>query len=116
MYYSPNHPSYQKMPPIHPQCREMAKQTIEFIYPQNTNQIYLPKDIDQKVQSVVIKVAHSQKNAKIFWHLNHEYLGTTQFDHQMEISPTVGKHTLTLVDEEGNTTTKIIECIGRGDN
>ena len=40
-------------------------------------------------------------HTEIYWHIDNEYVGSTQSFHQLAISPTAGKHTLTLVDENG---------------
>ncbi len=114
-YYRKNHPLYKKMPPMHKDCAPPQAQVMEFIYPQNTNKIYLPIGIDGHTQSVVLKVAHRNSSATIYWHLNDTYLGETSYVHQMAIQPTVGRHQITLMDEQGNILHKRIVCIGRGD-
>ncbi len=114
-YYRQNHPLYQKLPPIHKDCSPLQAQVMEFIYPQNTNKLYLPVGIDGQTQAVVLKVAHRNSSSTIFWHLDNAYLGETSFVHQMAIEPTIGGHQITLIDEEGNILQKNIVCVGRGD-
>ena len=40
--------------------------------------------------------------ATVFWHLDNEYVGETQLIHQVTLTPSPGKHTVTVVDESGN--------------
>ncbi|MFM2049023.1 MAG: penicillin-binding protein, partial [Bacteroidota bacterium] len=40
---------------------------------------------------------------KLYWHLDDDFIGETIQIHQMALCPIVGKHTLTLVDENGIT-------------
>ncbi|GAF05390.1 penicillin-binding protein 1C [Saccharicrinis fermentans] len=114
-YYRRKHPLYKPIPPLHPSCADTEDRVMEFIYPQNTNKLYLPIGMDGKVQAVVLKVAHHHSNATIYWHMDHEFLGETSFVHQMTIQPTVGKHRITLIDEQGNILQKNIYCAGRSD-
>ncbi len=114
-YYRRNHPLYQKLPEIEEKCGGDKEKTMEFIYPQNNNKVYLPKGLDGIVQPVILKVAHRFSKSTIYWHLDDEYLGETSFVHHMEIKPTPGKHFLTLIDDQGNVLNKWINCIGRGD-
>ncbi len=111
-YYRRNHPLYKRLPPYHQNCYSIQTQVMEFIYPQNTNKIYLPVGLDGQMQAVVLKVAHQNSSATIYWHMDDEYLGETNFVHQMAIQPTVGLHLVTLMDEEGNILKKRIICIG----
>ncbi len=114
-YYRRHHPLYKKIPPLHPDCEGEKIKMMEFIYPQHTQDIYLPVGLDGTTQEVVLKVAHRQSSATIYWHLDDHYLGETTFTHQMAIQPSVGKHKITLMDNNGNAIYKWINCIGRGD-
>ena len=55
---------------------------------------------------LVVEIAHRNSTATINWHLNNEFIGTTEAIHQKEINPKLGKNTLTLVDDEGNSLVK----------
>lgn len=46
-----------------------------------------------------------------FWSLDDEFIVTTQLFHQVAINPPVGKHTITLVDENGITVTRQFEIV-----
>ncbi len=114
-YYKRNHPLYKVLPPVKKGCMVEESLPMQFIYPQGKSVLYIPKGLDGKLQSVVLKVAHKNASTTIFWHLDQEYIGQTSFVHQMEIQPTIGWHTITLIDEDGNELTKRIHCVGRGD-
>jgi penicillin-binding protein 1C len=90
------------LPPYRADCAAQEKSAaMEFIYPQKSTQIYVPVQLDGKTGKTVFEVAHRSSNAIIYWHLDEEYLGYTKSYHQMEFSPQPGKHTLTLVDQDG---------------
>ncbi len=114
-YYKRNHPLYKVLPPVKKGGLVEGNLPMQFIYPQGKAVLYIPKGLDGKLQSVVLKVAHKNASTTIFWHLDQEYIGQTSFVNQMEIQPTVGWHTITLIDEDGNELTKRIHCVGRGD-
>ena len=49
--------------------------------------------------------------ARIFWHLDDEYIGETTRFHQMALSPAPGKHFITLVDDAGERITHQFEVL-----
>jgi penicillin-binding protein 1C len=64
--------------------------------------IFIPRDLDGKRTEAIFEVAHSRQDATIFWHLNEEYVGSTQRFHKLALNPSPGEYTLTLVDDVGN--------------
>ncbi len=75
---------------------------MQLIYPAAQAKIYIPRDLDGSLSATVFKLAHRNPDAKVFWHLDNMYLGTTQTFHHLELRPTPGPHLLTLVDVYGN--------------
>ena len=63
---------------------------MQFIYPYYNATIKLTKQLD------------GSQGRTIYWHLDNESIGETSDVHQMELSPSKGKHRVTVVDEEGN--------------
>lgn len=103
-YYRRRNPAYKSLPPFRNDClHEERFASMEMIYPHNNTSIFVPRLIDGTKSEAVFEVAHRNKNTTVFWHLNNEYLGQTTGFHQMGLSPDTGKHTLTLVDENGET-------------
>ena len=96
-YYKPHHPEYTGARKTH-QTKE-----IEFIYPASGSTLTLPRQLNGQVEGVVFRVAHHKNNATLWWHLDQTYVGETRFLHELRLAPTQGKHTLTVVDGEGNT-------------
>ena len=75
---------------------------MEFIYPNQQNTIFLPKDFDGNTNELILKVAHSKSELKLFWYIDDVYVGQTKDMHDMAILPQQGEHTITVVDELGN--------------
>lgn len=102
-YYKQHHPEYKSLPPFKPGCGEDVFQLMQFIYPPMNARIHLPKQLDGSRGSLNVELAHSNPNATIFWHLDNTYIMQTQDFHKISLQPDNGKHSLTAVDDEGNT-------------
>jgi len=76
---------------------------MEVIYPKDGAKIYVPLEVDGTRGRVIFNAAHRVAGVKIFWHLDDKYVGETKDFHQIALNPPAGKHTLTLVDGNGNT-------------
>jgi penicillin-binding protein 1C len=99
-YYKQKHPEYKPLPPFAPGCQ--PQQTpVALIYPENGSRVFVPVNIDGEPGKLVFRATH-RNDARIFWHLDERYIGTTESIHQMEYRPEPGQHTLHLVDERGN--------------
>ncbi len=111
-YYQKYHPSYKKPPPPAPDCKgEKQSNTFELIYPQQFTKIFIPIEQDGNRGFAIFEVAHQDKNATLFWHLDDTYLGLTEGNHQMSIVATKGRHILTIVDSNGNELKRSFEVI-----
>ncbi len=110
-YYSRINPLYQKLPKLHPQAIKDNISSMEIIYPQANAKLFLPIGLDGKRQPIVVRLAHRDPKAIIFWHLNGEYLGQTSDLHEMELSPESGKHRISFTDNNGNTQSTYIEIV-----
>lgn len=112
-YYKRRNPSYNTVPEFMEDCAgEMT--LIELIYPRSNQQVFIPKSFNNQWQKVVCKATHRQPNSILYWHLDDFYLGETAYGtHQMEIFAEPGKHTLTLMDEAGNSIVRNFEVIGK---
>jgi len=101
-YYKVKHSDYKLLPAFMPGCGDAGSNFVmEMIYPKPNAQLYIPLELDGSRGKVVFNVSHRNTNAKIYWHIDEEYLGTTRNFHQLALNPAPGKHTLTLVDEDG---------------
>ena len=75
---------------------------MEFIYPENGASVRIPRQLDGSLKGIVLNLAHSTPSAEVFWHIDNVYLGSTRHIHQMTVLPAEGRHTVTAVDDEGN--------------
>jgi penicillin-binding protein 1C len=102
-YYRRYNPSYVAAPVGAEYGDDAAHQVMEFIYPGSNDKIYIPKTLDGKPGVAVFEVAHREAGVKIFWHLDQQFIGTTNYIHQKALNPSPGLHVITLTDEHGNT-------------
>ena len=110
-YYKSLHIDYKPLPPFRDDCQSTQQVVMDFIYPKTNSKIYLAKDFNSKIQPVIVKVAHSNREAKLFWYVDNEYKGTTQIFHEMQIEAETGIHYITVADEFGNEIRRRIELI-----
>ncbi len=102
-YYKISNPNYSTIPPIREDCisSDLTNNPMQLIYPKETTRIYVPVDFNGKLSRTVFKVAHRKPETIIHWHLDNEFIGSTQQFHHFELQPIPGKHQLTLVDNNG---------------
>lgn len=93
-YYRPHHPEYKG-------ATHNTTSAIAFIYPSNGSTIQLPRQLSGEIEGAVFRAAHHNPETKIWWHLDGNYIGETSLIHEMKLAPEKGKHTLTIVDENG---------------
>ncbi|MCQ2218161.1 MAG: penicillin-binding protein 1C [Paludibacteraceae bacterium] len=111
-YYKKHSISYRELPPFLPDCNP-DENTIpmEFIYPKESGKLFIPKDYDGKRSEIVFEVAHRNKAAVLYWHLDNVYLGETSQFHQKGIDAEAGAHVVTVADADGNMITKKFEIV-----
>ena len=110
-YYKSLHIDYLPLPPYRDDCNQHQQAAMDFIYPKTNSKIYLTKDFDSKIQPVILKVAHSNREAKLYWYVDNVYKGTTQTFHEMQITAETGVHYITVEDEYGNEIKRRVEII-----
>ncbi|MBK0381890.1 penicillin-binding protein 1C [Pedobacter sp. SD-b] len=114
-YYKVRNRDYRTLPPMSPNCMDESEnlRTMELIYPKNNALVYIPLEIDGKRGKVIFNAAHRNPKSKIYWSIDNEYIATTTDFHQIAVSPDSGKHTLTLVDDEGNRLVQIFTVLDK---
>ena len=116
-YFKPNNPFYKTLPAFRSDCEdaeiEASNNPMQLIYPKELTKIYIPIDLDEKLSRTVFKVAHRTQSETIHWHLDENYLGSTNDFHEMELNPSEGYHLLTLVDGKGNRLERRFRIIGK---
>ncbi len=110
-YYRQHHPEYRPLPPLRRGLVDEGGTLMQFIYPPMNAHIRLPRQLDGSEGQLTVELAHSNPHAAVFWHLDDHYLMQTEDFHKVTFSPSTGKHSLTAVDETGNTvsTTFVVE-------
>ena len=101
-YFKTKNPYYKPLPPFRSDCIESSEISMEFIYPNQQSTIYLPKDFDGNTNDLILKVAHSKPELKIYWYIDSAYIGSTKDIHEIAVLPNPGNHLITVVDELGN--------------
>jgi penicillin-binding protein 1C len=101
-YFKTKNPFYTPLPPYRTDCVETSAVQMEFIYPNQQNTIFLPKDFDGNTNDLILKVAHSKPELTIYWYIDDTFIGQTKDIHDMAVLPQKGQHTITVVDELGN--------------
>jgi penicillin-binding protein 1C len=96
-FYKPHHPEY-----VGAGRKASSAQAMEFIYPSSGTVLYLPRQLSGEVEGVVFRVAHHNADATLWWHLDQSFVGETRFIHELLLAPPPGRHTLTVVDGDGN--------------
>jgi penicillin-binding protein 1C len=111
-YYRQKNPGFASLPPFRQGCSlQYSGKQMQLIYPEEGTIVYIPIEIDGKPGEAIFSAAHRTPGAKIFWHLDNEFLGTTTDFHQIELRPQPGKHILTIVDEHGESTSRHISIL-----
>ncbi len=101
-YYKAKNPFYKVLPKFREDCLGDIAISMAFIYPNNNNTIFLPKDFDGATNELVLKIAHSKPETTVFWYLDEMFIGSTKDIHELGVLPKIGAHTITVVDTFGN--------------
>jgi penicillin-binding protein 1C len=90
--------------PIHnPSCPALAQgNPLQIVYPQQNAALWVPRDFGGELQKINCRVAHQQKNCRIYWYLDDLYQGISQEKHELALVLDKGWHELQVVDENGN--------------
>jgi len=99
-YYKKQHPEYSPLPNFHPSCNTSAIEAMAIIYPTPNQDIIIPKTLDGETSKLVLKAAYANEKI-LYWHLNDNFVGSTQYFHILEIQPEPGDYVLTLISEDG---------------
>ncbi len=70
-------------------------------YPSEGLKLSIPVQLDGKLGRIIAKAKHNNDAAQLYWHLDKEYLGSSQHIHEKTIVANPGWHKLTVVDEKG---------------
>jgi penicillin-binding protein 1C len=110
-YYKQKHADYKSLPPFMNGCSNETLKPLDVIYPEQDAKIYVPLELSGERGKTVFTATDRNSNAKLFWHLDNEFIGTTTQFHQMAINPSSGKHVLTIIDESGESVSRNFEIM-----
>lgn len=100
-YYRQKNPTYRALPAFRKSCQENSGSNMAVIYPKENSGIFIPRNLNGTMEKAVFKIAHRQPEMEVHWHMDDNYLGTTKFEHNLEVTAEAGSHVLTVVDETG---------------
>ena len=101
-YFRTKNLSYNTLPPFRKNCLNPSSfASMDLIYPKLNARIFIPRELDGRLGSALFEVAHRNQQTTIYWHLDGNYLGSSKGTHRLAVTPLPGKHTLTLIDEQG---------------
>lgn len=106
-YYKNIDPTYVSLPPWMAGCEPKEDYVaMNIISPRPDAIVYVPVGYTGEKSQVVFQLALRQSNTTVFWHLDDQYIGSTTQFHQFGMTPAPGEHTLTVVDEAGNSVSR----------
>lgn len=103
-YYMKNHLDYRPLPPKYPGFDAASDNgnPIEIIYPQQNITVVTTTGLSGREQGIVVRAAHRDPAAVLYWHLDDTYLGRTEGgEHDLMIRPEPGRHLLVAMDADG---------------
>ncbi|TCS36384.1 penicillin-binding protein 1C [Reinekea marinisedimentorum] len=115
-FYQQSHDDYRPLPPYRSDCVNNSTSDdnpIGLIYPEANAEIYIPTDLDGNQSAIVFDAVHRNDNAIMYWHLDNHYLKQTRGFHQVGVTISPGWHTVTLVDETGNSVSRSFLVLGQ---
>lgn len=110
-YYKQRHTDYKPLPDFLPGCITNTERVLDIIYPEENSKIYVPLEATGERGRTIFTATHRKTKSKLFWHVDNNFAGTTENFHQLALNPSPGKHQLTVVDENGEMTTRYFEII-----
>ncbi|MGG8495224.1 penicillin-binding protein 1C [Tenacibaculum sp. TC6] len=109
-YYQQKNADYRPLPGFRNDCLETENNTMDFVFPTKYRSVLsLTKNNEGTINSIILKLTHSNSEAKVYWYIDNTFIGTTQQYHEQEIKPEKGVHTITAIDDLGNEEQRIIE-------
>jgi penicillin-binding protein 1C len=112
-YYRMRNPSYRTLPPFREGCTDDRQvPSMEFLYPPRDARVFIPRNLQGKMMSMLPEITHRRRDAVIYWHLDNRYIGLTKHIHQTELQVNEGEHIITATDDEGITIHRKFTCVG----
>lgn len=103
-YYKKKNPTYQDLPPMKSDCGDgvLSLIVMDMIYPEPNATLYIPIQQDGTRGQLVFEATHRKQDSALHWHLDDRYIGSTNNDHVIGLSPAPGQHVIRVIDPDGN--------------
>ncbi|HHY10687.1 MAG TPA: penicillin-binding protein 1C [Firmicutes bacterium] len=89
------------LPPHNPRCPALLGENhLKFVYPQQGSLIFVPRG-KEGYQEVTLEAASTFAGERLFWYLDHSYLGETEGSHRLSVVLENGRHNLHIIDTTG---------------
>lgn len=115
-YYRKIHPGYRLLPSYKAGCGSDHAGSMDLIYPRENSGIFIPVELGGNKGRVIFEAVHRNEDALIYWHLDGTFIACTHYSHQVEILPSPGKHTLVLIDENGDELIRHFKILSKEDD
>ncbi len=115
-YFQRKNAQYKKLPPFRDDCKDAMNNinhSMQVIYPRNNARIFVPTNLGGNVGNTVFELAHRNSKTKVFWHIDNQFVGETTNFHKIALNPKIGKHKLTVIDENGETISVNFEIVSK---
>jgi penicillin-binding protein 1C len=87
----------------YPHCPAYKSEVaVKIIYPNMGARLFLPRDFDGRMQSVICRAGHNSTGQNVYWYLDDQYIGTTEGDHKITVKFNEGWNTLKVIDVNGS--------------
>ncbi len=111
-YFKSRNLSYRSLPSFRKDCENPSTLvSMDLIYPKPNAKIFVPRELSGQQGNTVFEVAHRNPAINVYWHLDGNFVGTTRRSHKIALSPSVGSHTLSLVDENGESLRRVFKVL-----
>ena len=104
-YFERRSVAYVPPPPVDPRLAASGSMPLGVEFPLPGSRVYIPVEMSGRRGSLVATARHADPQARLYWHLGDEYLGSTTEPHTLELRPARGDHLLTVIDDGGRTVT-----------
>ncbi len=108
-FFKTNNARYRSLPPYRFDCIKEPQERMDFIFPKGNSAVYLPKGFDGMANEVILKIAHTKPETRVFWYIDDKFIGSTKRFHELPIAPKIGEHIITVLDDQGNVLKRKIE-------
>ncbi|HNY21439.1 MAG TPA: penicillin-binding protein 1C, partial [Treponemataceae bacterium] len=111
-WYRKHDSGYRPLPPWIPgHVGDSSKPDLVIVFPEPLSRVFIPKNIEGKKESIVLEARHRNHSEILYWDIDGEFIGETQYVHELTASPRPGKHRLTVTDTRGNRDSRSFEVL-----